>query len=1480
MKQFICFIFVIWGFSISVNANGYYTIVAPGSIQSDTEYAVTVSLHNNPEPATIKVGITGPSYNESKTIELSAYTAETLKFNVPSLVEGTYELQTEGMSGIIFKRFSNLTFSKPERHIYLQTDKALYKPGELVKYRVVVLDSDGKPLKTNNDLAVRIYDSAHNVIQELKELQFTKGVYSGKFKLSEQPVMGDWTIEVLNVKERQLQLQNKPSLPATVQGGQFMPSMQYAHPGQYVPGMQNARPMQVFPGMQGPYPRQFVPGTQVTHTYAGRKAFKNFEVAKYVLPKFSVEIEADEKIAILDKTFKVTVRAKYTHGQPVQGNTTITASFVHQTHFDNSLPAAQKTVEIYGKADVEFDLNQDLAMDQFIPRIKIIATVTEGHTGLQQNTSTIINLHQARYTIDVDMKDKKFVTNIPFEIKAIIKKLNGSPVTNAKSTAKLILKRDSHDINGLIFEADVDTKGMAVFKIKIGWPMSYNSIKVIYEEKEHTTYGFRVERPAEPEVKETVIKPSAVSTPKTYYPSQGVYVHPHPSIERVGPLKVTIQKLDFNPDHDVIIEVKSDDPIPYYFYTIMARGKIIKHEYVKVEGNQKYHRLKIQTTNEMAPRAKLFVYLIDDGEMKSDEEDIFIPLKLQNKLEITAPEKANASELVSLNIKTDPDSFVGLLAVDQSVLLLKTGNDFDKEKILDNIGNVKPRAPDTNGRHETYPGKNSGFVTITNACYPRASYHQYEEQALRYDTSYRPTGASYAMPGMGFASPAAMSFASPSNDPPVIRKNFVETWIFDDIESTDSEGIANFTRNIPDTMTSWVITGFSLNENTGFGMTENATNILVSQPFFVSLNLPYAVKRGEIVNIPVVVFNYMATQVEAEITMENVDDEYDFVGTDGNVLTDKVMSQQVTVPTNIGNVVSFTIFPKRVGYITLKVKAVTPLAGDIVHQKLKVEPEGVTQYKNEALFVNIPANGEPLKHTFKAEIPADAVVDSEFIEFTAVSDLLGPTIENIDRLVRMPYGCGEQNMINFVPNILVLDYLETMQIDNPTLTEKAKAFMLNGYQRQLTYKHQNGAYSSFGEGHSNPDNWLTAYVARSFIRARKYITIDEMLIENALEYLASTQEESGEFVSMRYNFYSTKQSDGVGKTAYILLAFLENQEYALKFKTQIRKGLNYLQSHFANEDDLHTLALISLVFQRAKHDSLPKLLVKLEHRSHNENNLKWWKTSEKYRSNDIEITAYILQTLLESKDVDATTVLPTLKWLVGKRNSLGGFASTQDTVVGLEALIKFAEKFAAAGRGSINIKFHTQNEAGEEISSNEFTIDETTGLGLISHEFNRSTRQLTVSAEGQGSALLQFSYRYNLVTKDDNAGFLIRYSLNKESTSDHISMNVCAEYEAEADDEIKESNMAVMEIYLPSGYKTDHDSLQFIRSTALVQRVDTKNDETVIIVYFDMLFAGEPICFDIFAENYHKVDKLKPAAITVYDYYNSKKRATVFYEVK
>lgn len=291
-----------------------------------------------------------------------------------------------------------------------------------------------------------------------------------------------------------------------------------------------------------------------------------------------------------------------------------------------------------------------------------------------------------------------------------------------------------------------------------------------------------------------------------------------------------------------------------------------------------------------------------------------------------------------------------------------------------------------------------------------------------------------------------------------------------------------------------------------------------------------------------VIFNYLDKTLDADVVMDNSDQEYEFTEATNEVLEkaiDEVRRvKRVTIPANSGKSVSFMIRPKNVGFMTLKITATSALAGDAIHQKLKVEPEGVTLFENRAVFINLKDQPE-MSQSLDADIPNEVVPQSEFIEFSVVGDLLGPTLQNLDNLVRMPYGCGEQNMVNFVPNILVLKYLEVTGRKLPSVESKARKFLEIGYQRELTYKHDDGSYSAFGKSDASGSTWLTAYVMRSFHQAGTYTDIDPKVITAGLDFLVSKQKESGEFPEVGKLFDNANQNP-LALTSFVLLAFFEN----------------------------------------------------------------------------------------------------------------------------------------------------------------------------------------------------------------------------------------------------------------------------------------------------------------------------------------------------
>lgn len=57
---------------------------------------------------------------------------------------------------------------------------------------------------------------------------------------------------------------------------------------------------------------------------------------------------------------------------------------------------------------------------------------------------------------------------------------------------------------------------------------------------------------------------------------------------------------------------------------------------------------------------------------------------------------------------------------------------------------------------------------------------------------------------------------------------------------------------------------------------------------------------------------------------------------------------------------------------------------------------------------------------------------------------MGRALKNLDGLLRMPYGCGEQNMALLAPNIYILHYLKNTDQLTPAILDKATNFLNSG----------------------------------------------------------------------------------------------------------------------------------------------------------------------------------------------------------------------------------------------------------------------------------------------------------------------------------------------------------------------------------------------------------------------------------------------------
>ncbi|XP_011643182.1 CD109 antigen-like [Pogonomyrmex barbatus] len=1367
----------------------YYTIIAPKVVRPDSEYNVAASVTAVSTPSAIYIELsgeldTGKIFNISRTAVVEPYSTQILRLDIGETTPGKYKLIARGLSGIDFYKSVDVEYVHKSYSVFIQTDRAIYKPGHKVMFRCIILDSRLRP-SIVRPTDIYIIDGDGNRIKQWNRPPVTHGIFGSELELSQSPVLGKWKL-IANVGDQTFE--------------------------------------------------------------------KEFEVAEYVLPNFEVTIDSPKHVQFKESKITATVQAKYTYGKPVKGEATITVypdifSGVIQPIFQQPV---RKVVPINGKVTVDFDILSELRLtDEYERPVMIDVVVEEELTTRRQNTSIQITLHKHKYTMELIRTSEYFKPGLKYTAFLKLTYHDGSPVQDIKND------------------------------VLIAYGYTYNQSAYSNITRKLDEHGMVQLDFYPPKAKDNISFPLNI---------EAQYLNLHewfPSTNQATSLSNEYIQAILKTEKPMVnnyieIEVNSTTPLKYVSYEVLGRGNILDAGSIYVQ--DKYTTsFRFLATYVMTPTAHVIIYYIrTDGEVIADSLDVELSGILQNHVDIKITlGEVMPGESVNLVISTKPNSFVGLLGVDQRSLLLKSGNDISYEQVYKELqsydkAEVSPHTDAFFGRPLWRPGsgtaddvfQKTGLIILTNG------YVHENFPILYYRSSFE---------DVMYASPAAFSGQAAALPPEKIkvRKNFPETWLWQTLDA-GYNGKTELRRNVPDSITSWVLTAFSVNDAHGLGLIEEPRKLKVFKPFFISIDLPYSVIRGEIVGIQIVVFNYMNKDLITEVLLTN-EGQFDFAEVSNEVhdapKLELYRTKKVDVKANSGSTVSFMIIPRELGYISIKATANSVLAGDSVEHKLFVNAEGETQYRNEAVFLDL-RNVEQTSANVTINIPNNAVPGSENIQISAVGDILGPSIPNLANLIRMPFGCGEQNMLNFVPNIVILNYLKNTNQLTQAVQSKALKYLDIGYQQELTYKHTDGSFSAFGMSDSSGSTWLTAFVAKSFKQAAEYIAIENRIINGALEWLSNNQAPNGSFPEVGKVSHRDMQggaAKGLALTAYTLIAFLENEESVGKYRNTINKAVDYIVRNMEGLNDTYALSLCAYALNLAKHPYETSAFNFLESKAMRKQDLKWWSKpipkddkNPHYslpRSVDVEMTSYALLLYLRRNLV--ADAIPVMKWLVKQRNTEGGFASTQDTVIGLQALAKLAEKLSKDTNSvRITYKYEGKGEGYMNINSGNSMI-------LQKQILPAKTRFVNITASGKGFVLVQISYQYNLNVTGAWPLFTLDPQVDKNSNANHLQLSICSGFVPTK--EANESNMAVMEVSLPSGFTVDRDSLPSLEISSHVKRVETRNGDTMVVLYFDKMVKQE-YCPTVSAFRTHKVAKQKPVPVSIYDYYDSSRRARVFYE--
>lgn len=90
---------------------------------------------------------------------------------------GEYKLNCEGLSGTDFHQKKPLEFQSKNASIFVQSDKAIYKPGDTIHFRVLVLDMNLKPMSNRDGIKIYITVSLIIIALVFSDFRFQNKFY-------------------------------------------------------------------------------------------------------------------------------------------------------------------------------------------------------------------------------------------------------------------------------------------------------------------------------------------------------------------------------------------------------------------------------------------------------------------------------------------------------------------------------------------------------------------------------------------------------------------------------------------------------------------------------------------------------------------------------------------------------------------------------------------------------------------------------------------------------------------------------------------------------------------------------------------------------------------------------------------------------------------------------------------------------------------------------------------------------------------------------------------------------------------------------------------------------------------------------------------------------------------------------------------------------------------------------------------------------
>jgi CD109 antigen len=1339
-----------------------FLILAPKMLFSGGESSITMAAFSDNEPVTrcVEYTLTDEDSNEIPLVQVSTSESGNVvaSFEVPDVEEGTYVL-TAKPSGFDteFKATVEVVKNNP---LFIETDKPIYKPGQMIHGRILSLNNNLIPVQEN--ITVEITDAKGIKVfkEELNSNEY--GVASFNLPLASELNLGTWKISA---------------------------------------------------------------------KAGGSSSMVDLQVDKYVLPKFDVSLETPQEWFLVSDEITGTVSANYFFGKEVEGDVLVEASryvgeWEQYATFSGTLENGSVEFEL---PEVEYATGTYGAGGQASLMLNVTVTDTGNHS---ETTNKLLTISEAPLVIQLIPESSVIKPGMPLQVLVVTKDPGGNPV-DTEVTVETRIRDDSYESTNDEFTLNTDG-GVAMLELDIPND-STNLYMAAYADDAWVSESLNA----------------------AYSPSAS-FIHITQTSEGIPEVGDIIS-----------FHVYSTNP-GTVFYDVFANGRTV------YSATSDESDISIPVTPQMSPQAKVVAYMINpNSEVSVDVLPFDVEFSAQVDLTSSFDtESAEPGDNVTVDFDAGSKSMIGFSIVDESVYALSEGR-LNLKQVFDELEKrfMEPMSEShpywyMEGAYDALD--NAGMVVMASPGIevPRSEVNDFEmdgfaggmvkgefvvadeamEEVAEMPTMEAPTDSADSIPEEEGGELAEVQR---------VRQFFPETWVWMPELLTDDAGLASLDLTAPDSITTWRLHAVSSGPD-GIGISESS--LTVFQDFFVDPDLPYSVTRGETFPVQVQVYNYLDTEQDVKLTLSGAD-WFDIIGDD---------VQTVTVDANGVGYASFTISPTEVGKKIIEITGQTTERADAVRKDIIVEAEGATR---ELVDNGVLSNGSV---ELDATLPADIVPDSEKVLVSFTPSIVAQSISGVDDLLGMPYGCGEQNMMLFSTDVEVLRYLKATGQDNPEVRAKAEMYIITGYQRELTYRHNDGSFSAFGESDESGSLWLTSFVLSQFSGARDVTTIDENILSESADWIESYQQEDGSWEQVGFVIHQDMMGGVSGTyalTSYVTLAL---NEYGSASPVVMANAQKYLEDNLASQDDPYALAIGTLVLQKLDSPFADKALNDLLAISKQDDDGTYWGYGDgavpmPYEdigysylvpsSKNVETTAYATLALIEAKNPIA---ISSLKWISAQRNSNGGFSSTQDTVMAFRALMSAA---ASAGR-DIDATVHVIAD-GTEIKSVEVNQQNFDVVQII--EIPEGTSELKLEMEGTGDLNFQLVRRFNVILPDaieqNEIELDVEYDSTDVAVNDIVTVNARVKYNGIRGiaGSITSSGMMIVDLAVPTGFSPVPSSLEALKEENLITRYEIAGRK--VILYIDDMQPGEELVLSM------QVKALFPVKAIVseskaYSYYN------------